>query len=182
MTEKNQASVYELAFYFWDKNPKEHITNQRISETLFWLLNAINSGKLEAWYKSQRLNDINGFEANASNTSDVFINFLAFQDFLNKSLDEEFEEKYSDWEDAKKVWTTPMGKDDPKKDLILCLGFIPEKIKQKLIDKYTAHKNEIISEQNKTKVLPCDPGTKWDQIEMALLPDGEKYKVRLYLK
>ena len=71
MTTKTQASLHELAFHFWDKKPEEHITNQRISETLFWLLDAINSYKLEAWHESKRIIDINVFEANANDAGDT---------------------------------------------------------------------------------------------------------------
>jgi hypothetical protein len=38
--------------------------------------------------------------------------------------------------------------------------------------------NNKTTEQDKTKVFPCNPGTKWDQIEIALLPAGEKFFVK----
>ncbi|MEA1947001.1 MAG: hypothetical protein U9N83_06825 [Thermodesulfobacteriota bacterium] len=37
---------------------------------------------------------------------------------------------------------------------------------------------EKMIEQDKTKVFPCNPETKWDQIEMALLPAGDKFMVK----
>lgn len=178
MTETNQASVHELAFHFWDKDPEKYITSEDVSKTLFWLIDTINSGKLEAWHNAKKVKDIKGFAVNPNNASEVLVNFLVFRAFLNKSMDDEFE-KYSDWEKAKKSWTRPIGTlGDPQKDLILYLGLIPEKIKQKLLDQYTALKKERTTEQDKTKAFPCDLGTKWDEIEMALLPAGDKFMVK----
>ena len=38
--------------------------------------------------------------------------------------------------------------------------------------------NEKTTEQDKTKVFPCNPKTKWGKIEMALLPAGDKFMVK----
>jgi hypothetical protein len=50
------VSVHDVAFHFWDKQPEKNITNDNVSKTLFWLLDAANSGKLEAWYHNKKVN------------------------------------------------------------------------------------------------------------------------------
>lgn len=76
MTETNQASVYDIAFLFWNKQPEQNITDEKVSKTLFWLLDAINSGKLEAWHNANEINKIKGFTANETNAGEIFVIFL----------------------------------------------------------------------------------------------------------
>ena len=142
MNEKNQASVHDIAYLFWDEPLKKDITDDNVSKALSWLLDAINSGKLEAWHNAKKINEIQDFKASAENDDKIFVNFLALRVFLNESMDVTFKKNFN-WEIFMESMKYPIDSlGNPKEDLTLFFKILPASIKNDLLKQGAALKKQ----------------------------------------